>query len=266
MVILFYLPGKLPVTSFAIIIGTASLLGLSWMILEASEEEKSEIFDICIITLICSLFGSRLGFVIVNWDYYEKYLFESINITQGGLTWPGALVGGLMGLGVCSLRYHRSFGSLLDDMMKLWVVIIAAAWLASIFEGCSYGSVVDGVWAMPIRDESGVIAKRFPLQILAVLVSITWYWLLENWQERSESSGWNRLPGMFGYIVLAGFMFQFFWLSFLRADPSPIFSGWRLESWIASGFCFLFLFALILNSSWLESLVGIRKDSKARST
>jgi phosphatidylglycerol:prolipoprotein diacylglycerol transferase len=248
------------------IMGIACLLGLSWMYIGPPEKEKSEIFDMSIITLICALLGSRLGFVIINWDYYEKDWIASINIAQGGLTWAGALTSGLLGLGFCSIRYHRSFGYLLDQTMKLYIVIFAAAWLASIFEGCSYSILSDSLWAMPVRDESGMIAKRFPLQILAILVSLTWYWLLENWQARSEKSSWNQLPGMFGYIVLAGLMFQLFWLSFLRADPSPIFSGWRLESWIASGLCFIFMMILILKSGCLKHLVSRKIESKVRST
>ena len=235
------------------------------MISEGAEKERSEIFDESIVTLLCALVGSRIGFVLVNWQYYGKHIWEILKLQEGGLTWSGAFLGGILGLCLCTTLYHLSFGLLLDRMIKLWVIIYAAAWLGSIFEGCSYGGLSDEFWAIPVRDESGMIAKRFPLQILAALVSITWYWLLENWHERSEKSSWIHLPGTFGFIVLAGLLIQILCLSLLRADPSPVYLGWRFESLIALGFCLISIFALLQSLKWMESSIIERKGSKTRS-
>lgn len=55
---------------------------------------------------LAALAGARLAFVVRYWDQYDG-LFAMLDLRDGGLWWPGALIGAIAGLGLAVARGHR---------------------------------------------------------------------------------------------------------------------------------------------------------------
>ncbi|MBN2098462.1 MAG: prolipoprotein diacylglyceryl transferase [Dehalococcoidia bacterium] len=52
--------------------------------------------------VIFGFIGARLTHVIDEWSYYSQDLLEILAIQKGGLGWYGALIGGIVGVAICS--------------------------------------------------------------------------------------------------------------------------------------------------------------------
>ena len=103
------------------------------------------------------------------------------------------------------------------------------AWLACWIEGSAYGEPSTAWWALPAPDEWGALAPRQPVQLMGALLVLGLYWLLEQLRHRLP------FPGLAASILGLGLSAELFGLSFLRADPIPVWLGLRLEAWGAVG-------------------------------
>jgi hypothetical protein len=97
------------------------------------------------------------------------------------------------------------------------------------FQACSYGFPSNAWWMLPSGDEWGVIAPRVPVQILGALATLLMIWLLDWGGRRLPVRGASAAMGLFGISAVL------FGLSYLRADPTPIWNGLRLDAWGAVG-------------------------------
>ena len=78
---------------FAIAIAVAVYLALKQL---KTKQEKEYGYNIALIVVIFGLIGARFLHVIQYWDLYKGDWFAIINLIQGGLTWYGGLIGGLI--------------------------------------------------------------------------------------------------------------------------------------------------------------------------
>ncbi len=143
-------------------------------------------------------------------------------------------------------------------MLPLLAVLPAAGWLGSWVEGSAYGLPAQGAWwGLPAVDEWGQVERRFPLQLLGVLLGLGIPWLLEAWASRerenasltglpgAQANGMSRLaalraqqvtqPGQAAMFCLVGLALTLLGLSFLRGDPTLLWNGLRPETWGALG-------------------------------
>jgi hypothetical protein len=88
---------------------------------------------------------------------------------------------------------------------------------------------------MPVLDESGNIANRFPLQAAAAASLLLLFALLES------RPGARRPTGRLSSLAFVGLMIHLLIASLLTGDPSPIWMGLRVETWAALLFLTLFL-------------------------
>jgi hypothetical protein len=80
-----------------------------------------------------------------------------------------------------------------------------------------------------------------PVQLIGAVLTVAIFWFVDWSRSRL------RIPGQAASLGLLALSLQLFGLSFLRADPSPVWQGLRLDSWaalsysIAAAFFFLLL-------------------------
>ena len=222
---------------FSILLGLGALVGLLLMVWQAPKEETSRYLNAGLWTLFGALVGSRILVVMENYSYYRSHLGEIAQVWLGGLSGIGALAGGLLTILILSVWWNLPAGKLADTLLPLAGAVAITAWLGCWVDRCGYGITTVGWWALPGRDEWGRLANRVPVQLLGAVFTLVIIWLLDWVGKRT------RIPGLISAIGLLGISAVLFSLSFLRADPTPVWKNLRLEAW---GAAVLMLISLIL--------------------
>lgn len=171
-----------------------------------------------------ALIGGRLGFVFWRWDYFQQRPFQTFQLWRGGLSYWGALAGGLVALWLWTRWQKRPFFTYANLFAPALVLVHAAGWLACYFEGCAYGrETFTGLLATDLPDEFGIFAVRYQTQLIGffltviLFLALLWFW----------RRGWN---GRLFWIALFGLGCIQLLITFLRGDPFPQIETWRLDS------------------------------------
>lgn len=221
---------------FSILLGLGALTGLLLTGWRAPKKEASRYLDAGLGILFGALLGSRAIIVVVNWGYYQIHLGEIIQVWLGGLSGIGALIGGLLAIAILAIWWRFPAGILADTFLPLAGTLTITAWLGCWVDSCSYGLPSGAWWALPARDEWGVLAYRTPVQLIGATLTLIFIWLLDRASTRLPVQGMSATLGLFGLSV------EILALSFLRADPTPIWHGLRMEAWGSIG---LMIFSVV---------------------
>jgi prolipoprotein diacylglyceryltransferase len=178
--------------------------------------------------LFFSLMGARIGFVLRNLSFFIINPLEIAQLWLGGLSWPGAIFGGVIALVVIHLIWKESLGELADHLLPLFGLLVVAAWLTSWGAGLGYGPVTDAWFALPVYDRLGLLTWRWPLPILGALFSGLWITgaILVPLKKTHK-------PGSRALLAMAGTAGINLVISIFKVDPAPIFLGLRWESWFS---------------------------------
>lgn len=229
-------------SAYAFLIGIGASLGLWRMLQRVPRWQASRWLNAGLYVLTCGLLGARTSYVLLHIGYYNQHLLEALQFWQGGLTWPGMVVGGLAALVGVALAWRVPLGQVADPLAAIIPPLAIAAFLACWFGGCAYGPAAPAQawWGVPCRDEANLIAARLPLQPLIALILIVYYWRLETLRFPREGHG------QFASLVGFGLALNLLLVSVLRADPSPTWSGLRPDLWLALGLCAASLLSCLL--------------------
>lgn len=229
-------PAYLRMNAFAVLIGLGASLGVACLALQSDRpRERQRLMDAGLIVLLGALLGGRFFFVAANRDYFAAHLIEAAQMWLGGFSGAGALAGGLAALLPASALSGSPPAKLSDRLLPMLPPLAVSAWLACWQAGSAYGPLAGFAgsgpawWAFPARDEWGVVAYRFPTQLLAAVMTLALFAALEPLKPRLSASG---QAGSAGFLVVALVTFA---ASFLRADPARSWMGWRLDGWAALG-------------------------------
>jgi phosphatidylglycerol---prolipoprotein diacylglyceryl transferase len=212
--------------SFAVMVGLGSVLGLAWTTWRSPARQASLRLDGGLWVLFGTALGARLVFVAATWPYFQSHLVEAPQIWLGGLSWPGALGGGLFALLMFAWFNHTPLGALADGLVYLALPVTVSSWLGCWQSGCAYGAAAPQTWwSVPAVDEWGVWSSHFPLQAAAalsiVIVAIGLEWLRPHLKRPGQAAS-------LALLVLCALLALF---SLLRADPEQAWRGLRLDTW-----------------------------------
>ena len=253
--IAFYLPGGVPVYAFSLILGMATTFGLAWVAVRAALTGDSSRALRQINAGLWAGFGAlvagRLTFVVLQWSYFQDHVAQAMQVFRGGLSWPGALAGGLLALSLYARitaqprntshphTAFRRFNTLADDLLPLAGTLAVGVWLGCWLDGTAYGPLASGftpplnVLGLPARDEWGQISIRIPVQLAGALVTLALLWILDRYRKARRS---KYKPGAAASLGLLGFGLEMFLLSTLRSDPGLFWAGLRADAWAALAF------------------------------
>jgi prolipoprotein diacylglyceryltransferase len=159
----------------------------------------------------------------------------------GGLTWEGALAGGLISLPLIGELWQWPLALVTDTLSRLILPLSVAGWAACWWNGLGYGVSLDsGIWwGMAVRDETGLVSLRTPVQPVAILSLVVFLGVLELALSRRGKIGRR------GAATLLLFSVDMLLFTFLRADPAPSFLGLRFETWLAMAYTLVGLLSTI---------------------
>ena len=226
--------------SYSLMLAIGILAGFLWLGWASSTSKSSTRqrqavtgIDAGLVSALFGLLAARLGFVFSHWEYYSSHPEQILMFWEGGLSWIGAGIGVVIGLGIFAAIKHQSFWALLDCMAVPAAIIAFASWFGCLLEGCAYGKRADlGILTPPSSDIFGTIAHRWPVQGTGSLLCLGLFLLLRHAQRRSMPMGAS------GCISLASLSAIHLLLAFFRGDMVPTCCQLRLDA-LASGILFV---------------------------
>jgi len=123
--------------SYAMIIGAGSVVGLAWTAWRASARQAGMVVDAGLWILFGAVLGARLVFVAATWPYFRNHAIEIPQVWLGGLSWSGALGGGLFSLAAFAWFNQAPLGELADGLIYLGLPLVVSSWLGCWQSGCA---------------------------------------------------------------------------------------------------------------------------------
>ena len=215
-------------TPFSLLLGIGASLGLLRVVQTAPASSRLRWMTTALITLTGALIGARVGFVVAYASYFKIHPQEIIQITHGGLSWPGAVVGAILFAWLALMLFKLPKLAGFDHMSRMILPIAVAGWLAAWQASIGYGQLLpaDTWWGMTITDDSGLTALRVPVQAFAVLSLILLLGVSE-WLVRHAQK-----PGVKAAVITSIISIHALLFSFLRVDAVQRFFGLRLDTWV----------------------------------
>ncbi|MGD9046500.1 MAG: prolipoprotein diacylglyceryl transferase [Anaerolineae bacterium] len=229
--------GRFSIPTYTILLDLGLILGLVLTYFEGKRQLKDGTLalDLGLWAVIGGIVGGRIGYVLANWQAFAEDWARVLRIWEGGLSFHGAFLGGLLVIVLFALLRQPgerpvSFWELADVVTPGLALGIAFGWAACLMGGCAYGVLGEGFGYAILPDIYGVEASRFATQVASLAFSVVLlagFWLLRgHW----PFAGASFL--MYGLLYFSG---QFF-LEFTRGDEAIYLGPWRLAQWLDLAF------------------------------
>ncbi|MFZ2486546.1 MAG: prolipoprotein diacylglyceryl transferase family protein [Anaerolineae bacterium] len=230
--------GLHPVASYTVVMAGTLALAFGWLARQ-QRRGRDGALDIGWLAVIVGIAGARLVYVWVNSEYYSERWLRVLDLRDGGLSWYGGLLAGLLALLVLGWpnegpRPEPSLARLqrrLELLTTPLAIGILGGWLACLLAGCAYGLAIDPpqrFYTPDWPDNFGVLAFRLPSQAFGLLLGLL---LLAR--------PLRRHPGLW-LIVLGLGQFGIGWT---RGDLTLTWGPLHASQWLDLG---IVLFGLVL--------------------
>lgn len=139
-------------TIYGVLIAIGALLGIGLVTLEAKRngEDQNKYLDMMIISLLASVVGSRLFYVVFSWELYRGNFSGILDFRNGGYTFYGGLLAGFLAAAVFCRIAKMNFWKMADTV-SLGILLgqIIGRW-GNFFNRESFGEYADLPWAIQI--------------------------------------------------------------------------------------------------------------------
>jgi phosphatidylglycerol:prolipoprotein diacylglycerol transferase len=204
------------------------------------------VWDGLLWVLIGGVIGARIWHILtppesmveqgITTAYYLTHPIDALNITSGGLGWPGAVVGGALALLIFVRRNELSFAVWGDFTVPGLALGQAIGRWGNFFNRELYGTPSGLPWAIYIPPENRIpgyqnVEYYHPLFAYEALLNLVNLGILLFLGERYK----DRLkPGDLILVYMVNYGTLRFFLEFLRLDPSPV-AGLDINQVLAAG-------------------------------
>lgn len=245
--------------SYTVVLGLGLVAGIGLSAWFVKKEEDSKLYpglypgwlDGLLISLAVGLVGGRVGFVWANWSYFRETVDEIFLVWQGGLSYHGALVSGLLAFWLWTIRQRQSsrtrvsskqlsFTAYASLLMPGFVLAHLFGWAACWLEGCAYGrETVIGWLSADLPDSFGVFAVRYQTQLLGFGLTVIIF-ILALWLR-------NRLKdGLFLWLTFGLLSTVYGIVTVLRGDSVPMVGSLRLDTLLSAGLVLLSMVGFLI--------------------
>jgi phosphatidylglycerol:prolipoprotein diacylglycerol transferase len=225
--------GPWNIPTYTVLLDLGLILGLLLTYFEGKRLlGRGEIaLDLGLWAVVGGIIGGRIGYVLANWSAFSEDWTRALRIWEGGLSFHGAFLGGLVAMVIFAQFQRRSeepvpFFKLADVVTVGLALGVSFGWPACLMGGCAYGVIGEGFGYAILPDLFGVEAPRFATQVVGLgysLVLFIGFWLLRK--------HWPFPGASFMMFVLLYFSGMFL-LEFSRGDEAVYLGPWRLTQWL----------------------------------
>ncbi len=154
--------GFLPLHTYGLMIAIAFLVGMQLAARDARRVDLSTkrefdkfVLDLCFGILIVSMIGSRIMFIIVNWDEYSRDPIKIFRIWEGGLVFYGGLISAILYSVYYARKHGHDFFLVADTLIPFVALGAMFGRLGCFAAGCCWGQTVDASFPVGVQFPAG---------------------------------------------------------------------------------------------------------------
>lgn len=244
--------GPINIFSFGVFLALSLLLGAFYAWREGRSEFEDElILDAVVTVVLAALVGARAVYIFSHFPTFNFNLLRWIHLyLYPGLSFWGAIIGGLFGLLWFTKRRRISFWRIADFLAIGSAFGQIFGQIGCFLNNCTVGKVTNLPWGLATI---GFLDRRHPVALydtvagifIFVIVLKVYYWIFAKRRQREGSTA-------IAYLILLSFFSLP--LEFLK-ESGLYFYGLNLNQWIA-----LFLF-IISAGFWYNR--NLKKNSSS---
>jgi phosphatidylglycerol:prolipoprotein diacylglycerol transferase len=157
--------GSFTIHTYGVFVAVGFLVGIALAMREARRigEDATGILDLSFYILIWAIVGSRLLYVVMNYQAYAGNPLEILKLWKGGLTFQGGLLASCLTLFWYAKKYCIKLGRLADILAPSVAIGQAFGRIGCFFAGCCYGKETHLYWAITFRDPESLAPVGIPL-------------------------------------------------------------------------------------------------------
>jgi phosphatidylglycerol:prolipoprotein diacylglycerol transferase len=221
--------GRFSIPTYTILLDLGLILGLVLAYFEGKRLLKNPevALDLGLWTVIGGILGGRIGHVVAYARGYSEDWSRALRIWEGGLSFHGAFLGGVLVILVFALIQRRrekkfTLWELTDVLTLGFALGLIFGWAACLMSGSAYGVPGEGFGYAVLPNIYGEQASRFATQPIALILAVVMFvvfWLLRK--------RWPYAGASFLMFCLLYFGSQFF-LESTRHDEAIYLGAFRL--------------------------------------
>lgn len=202
------------------------------------------IYNLSILTVLGGIVGARAVFVATNWPLYASDPVGMLRIDQGGLSFHGGLLGGVIAGGLYQRRHGGRFGELADWAVPGLIAGIVLVRIGNIFNQEVLGRPTELFFA------------RHPAQLYGSAIGLILWAIHARLSRRRPPAGYLFWSFVLYYSILRGVIEETF-----RANPLYAW-GYVNPTWGVGFFTLTHLITppLVLLAWWLRRLAVARAE------
>lgn len=156
----------------------ALIVSMLWCFRTAKRKgfTRDHVIDISLLTLILGVIGARLVFILLKLDSYVGRPLDVLKVWEGGLSFHGGVLGGVVAGLWFARRVKRSFWEVADLVTPSLPLGYAIAKWGCFLNGCCYGTPTNLPWACRFPVEGSALhalgPPSHPVQIYDSLLSL----------------------------------------------------------------------------------------------
>ncbi len=229
---------------FFIVVGFVTAVVLAALKIRKSNSGVSfeNIVDLFFYTVLSGFIGSRLLFVLINFDVYRQHPAQIFKIWEGGLVFYGGLALAAM-VAFWYMRWHRlpvwKSADLISPLIALGLFF---GRIGCFFAGCCYGKETSLPWAVVFRNKDSLARLNVPLhptQLYDAVNGLAIFFFL-SWMEKRKT-----FDGQIFWLFLFLYATTRFFIEIFRGDPRGFLFGDLLSTSQAIGIL-LAIFSLFM--------------------
>ena len=218
---------------YGITIAIAMIVGISIALHEAKRtgQNQDTYLDLLMLTMLTSVVGARIYYVIFSWDNYKDNLGEILNIRNGGLAIYGGIIAGVITVFIYSKITKMKFLQIADTVcMGLAAGQIIGRW-GNFFNREAFGEYTNNLLAMQLP-VSAVRENEITSAMWNHIVTIGGVEYIQVHPTFLYEGLWNlmvllflfwfrkrkKFEGELFFCYLAGYGVGRFWIESLRTD------------------------------------------------
>ena len=218
---------------YGITIAIAMIVGISIALQEAKRtgQNQDTYLDLLMLTMLTSVFGARIYYVIFSWDNYKDNLVEILNVRNGGLAIYGGVIAGIITVFIYSKITKMKFFQIADTVcMGLAAGQIIGRW-GNFFNREAFGGYTNNLLAMQLP-VSAVRENEITSAMWNHVVTIGGVEYIQVHPTFLYEGLWNfmvllflfwfrkrkKFEGELFFCYLAGYGSGRFWIESLRTD------------------------------------------------
>ena len=218
---------------YGITIAIAMIVGISIALHEAKRtgQNQDTYLDLLMLTMLTSVLGARIYYVIFSWDNYKDNLGEILNIRNGGLAIYGGIIAGVITVFIYSKIKKMKFLQIADTVcMGLVAGQIIGRW-GNFFNREAFGEYTNNLLAMQLP-VSAVRENEITSAMWNHVVTIGGVEYIQVHPTFLYEGLWNfmvllflfwfrkrkKFEGELFFCYLAGYGSGRFWIESLRTD------------------------------------------------